>query len=274
MAKRRVGVVGGGNSAVDAARVALRQENVDSVTIFYRRTRQEMPAFEEEIEAALDEGIQLETLVSPARIHCADGRLTALECIRNRLGDLDASGRRKPVPIAGTEKTFPVDTLIVAVGEEPRTGFLAAAGVEIGTKKGVLTDTETLLTTRQGVFAGGDVVTGSNTVVAAIAAGRKAADVIDRYLKGQELQQPARPRVPTVYVEPVEPTAIRADQADRVKPPMASIESRRRSFAEVEDTISEENARREAGRCLRCDLEFTQVKQEETDDLATGRQKA
>jgi NADH-quinone oxidoreductase subunit F len=274
LAKRRVGVVGGGNSAVDAARVALRQRNADSVTIFYRRSRQEMPAFEEEVEAALEEGIRLETLVSPTRIHCTDGRLTALECIRNKLGDLDASGRRKAFSIAGTEKTFPVDTLIVAVGEEPRTDFLAAAGVEIGTKRGVFTDTETLLTTRQGVFAGGDVVTGSNTVVAAIAAGRKAAGVIDRYLKGQELRQPGRPQVPTVYVKPVEPTAIAPDQAGRVEPPMASIESRRRTFAEVENTISEENARREAGRCLRCDLEFTQVTQEETHSLATGRQKA
>jgi len=107
MAQGRVGIIGGGNSALDAARVARRQPGVESVTIFYRRTRHEMPAYDEEIEAALEEGIRLETLVSPVKIHLDDGKLAAVELQRNELGEVDASGRRRPVPKPGTERRRP-----------------------------------------------------------------------------------------------------------------------------------------------------------------------
>ena len=124
-------MIGGGNSAIDAARMALRPEDVESVTIFYRRTREEMPAFEEEIEAAEQEGIELETLVTPGPgPRRRTGRLSGLECIRNELGDADASGRRRPVPIAGTEHVVPLDTLIVAIGEDSGIDAITPAALE------------------------------------------------------------------------------------------------------------------------------------------------
>jgi NADH-quinone oxidoreductase subunit F len=116
LARGRVGVIGGGNSAIDAARVALRQEGVDEVTIFYRRTSEEMPAIPEEVAAAREEGIHLEELVTPVRLHAAGGRLRGVDFIRNRLGDFDASGRRRPEPEPGTELTAELDTLVVAIG--------------------------------------------------------------------------------------------------------------------------------------------------------------
>ncbi len=303
LAKGRVGVVGGGNCAVDAARVAIRQEGVENVIIIYRRTRREMPAFEEEINAAIEEGILLETLISPVKIHAKKamkkapleeeiaaaveegvsikaltsplkirsqaGRLTGIECIRNELGDIDSSGRRRPVPVAGTEHTIALDTLIVAIGEQPDVESLSSAGIEISRRGTLVADPETLRTSRQGVFAGGDVVSGPNTIIEAIADGKRAALMIDRYVKGEELKQPYAPALPRVYVEPTTTGDEESLETPRAKPPMLPIESRRRSFAEVEKSLSVEDATREAGRCLRCDLEFTQPKDEESELSAT-----
>lgn len=267
LAKGHVGVIGGGNSAVDAARVALRQENIESVTIIYRRTRQEMPAFDEEIEAALEEGIRIETLLSPLRIHSAAGRLTGIECIKNELADMDASGRRRPVPISGTEYTLSLDTLIISIGEQPKTDSLTTMGIKTDKRKRVLADPETLLTDRPGVFAGGDVLSGSSTVVNAIAAGKRAAAMIDRYLQGQKLRQPDKVQVPKFYIEPAKTDGLEPDKGKRAEPPNLPVEMRLRSFAEVEGALSEEEARREAGRCLRCDLEFTQPKKDGAESL-------
>ena len=124
MAHGRVGIIGGGNSAMDAARVAIRQPGVESVTVFYRRTQESMPAYKEEIAAGLEEGIVLETLVTPIAVHSKEGRLTGLRFLRNELGDPDASGRRKPVPIKGSEFDVDLDTLIVAISEEPESDGL------------------------------------------------------------------------------------------------------------------------------------------------------
>jgi NADH-quinone oxidoreductase subunit F len=129
LAKGRVGVVGGGNSAIDAARVALRQKGVESVTIFYRRTRQEMPAFVEEIEAALQEGVKLEILEAPTKIKVKGGKLAAVEFVKNQLGERDAGGRRKPVPVKGSEHAVELDTLIVAISEQPDSDKFTAAGL-------------------------------------------------------------------------------------------------------------------------------------------------
>ena len=256
VARGRVGVIGGGNSAIDTARVALRQQGVDSVTILYRRTREEMPAFEPEIQAALREGARLETLVTPIKIHAEEGHITAVELLRNQLGEPDMSGRRRPVPVEGSEFTVELDTLIVAIGEQLQPFELSgSAGVEITSWGTMTVDRDTLATSRDGVFAGGDVVTGPNTVVDAIAAGKKAARVIDRYIHRQELVRPARPRRPSVHVPPAE--AVEAGQA-RADCPTVPVEERRASFVEVERTLAVEEARREAARCLRCDLEFTQ----------------
>ena len=261
LAKGRVGVIGGGNSAIDAARVAVRQPGVRQVIMFYRRTRDEMPAFAEEIEAALQEGIQLETLVSPIGILSESGKLSGIECINNELGPIDETGRRRPVAIPGTQHIVLLDTLIVAISEGSDIDCLTVAGanrVDVDDGKGVVQVTmDTLETNRPGVFAGGDVVTGPNTVVDAIAAGKKVAVMIDRYMRHQPLRQEAQRKTPTVYVEPVKGEEKGAETLTRIETPRLTRESRRKSFAEVEITLSAEDARREASRCLRCDLEFT-----------------
>jgi NADH-quinone oxidoreductase subunit F len=330
LAKGHVGIVGGGNSAVDAARVAIRQKGTESVTLLYRRTYREMPAYAEEVEAALEEGIKLETLVSPVKIRYIEaaeaegvrvetfvspikidaehGRLADIRCIRNRLGQIDSSGRRKPVSIPGTEFTIPLDTLIAAIGERPdprafgearglspghwpgyprrQAGAKAPMGLEV-TKNGTLrVDAETLATNRPGVFAGGDLITGPNTVVDAIAAGKKAAAVIDRYLRGElspghwpgyprreagaNIPAKAGPEVklPKFFIEPAAVSDEESQEAARVEPTTLPVESRRKNFAEVETALSVEAATREARRCLRCDLEFTRPKQNEEAECA------
>ncbi len=273
LARGRVGVIGGGNSAVDAARVALRQNDVEQVTIFYRRTLHEMPAFAEEVEAALQEGVTIEPLATPVRILTKRGKVTGIECVKNSLGELDASGRHRPVPIPGSEYDVPLDTLIVAISEGSDTDCVAVAGanrVETTASGTVKADRDTLATNRPGVFAGGDVVTGPNTVVDAIAAGKRAAVVIDRYLRGEPLAQPAMPRLPRIFVAP--PGSGQAESApqERVPTPRLAISARRRSFAEVEVALSAEDAAREARRCLRCDLAFTEQAHDDARDLATA----
>ena len=255
LARGRVGIVGGGNSAVDAARVAVRQHGVESVTIFYRRTRAEMPAYQEEIEAALAEGAILTPLVAPVEILSRDGRVSAVRLIANRLGDLDASGRPRPVPVPGSEHVVELDTLIAAIGEQPEADGLSDLAL---TRRGLLmTHPDTSATSRRGVFAGGDLATGPNTVVDAIAAGKKAAGAIADHLAGRARGPAPRVKLPTTYVEPVEVEEQEGEPIRRVEPPQLPAERRVGSFAEVELCISESRARAEARRCLRCDLDFT-----------------
>jgi NADH-quinone oxidoreductase subunit F len=287
LAHGHVGIVGGGNSAVDAARVALRQKRVTGVTLLYRRTRDEMPAYEEEVEAALEEGVTIETLVSPVKIHVRqeeieaalregveletlvspvrifsrEGRMVGIQCVRNRLGELDASGRRKPVPVPGTEFVLQLDTLIVAIGERAQSECLAGMGIETDKAGRVKIDPKTLATSIKGVFAGGDLVTGPNTVIDAIAAGKKVARIIDRYLRGETLAEPARAKLPTVFLEPAVVSEEELESAARAVPPLLPVKGRRKNFNEVERSLSEEQARAEARRCLRCDLAFTQASQ-------------
>jgi NADH-quinone oxidoreductase subunit F len=274
LAQGRVGVIGGGNSAIDAARMALRQKDVESVTILYRRTREEMPAFGEEIEAAAQEGINIQTLVTPTRVVAKDGGLLGLECVRNELGDIDSSGRRRPVPINGTEHIIELDTLVVAIGEDSGIDAIEPARlsqIETTRANTVKVDPATLLTNHPGVFAAGDVVTGPNTVVDAIAAGKKAAVMIDRFVRNVELVQSAEPCLPKVYIEPVTVDAGEVQSIDRVETPRAPAEWRKRNFAEVEVSLSIDEATQEACRCLRCDLEFTKPKDVEVEikDKAT-----
>jgi NADH-quinone oxidoreductase subunit F len=260
LAKGRVAVIGGGNSAIDAARTAIRQRDVESVTILYRRTRNEMPAFAEEVEAAIEEGIGLETLVAPTRIGTTNGVFSHLECERNTLGNADASGRRVPVPVAGSGFRMELDTLIVAISEDSGVDAITPARggrIEITDRNTVMIDQETMQTSRYGVFAAGDVVTGPNTIVDAIAAGTRAAGMIELFLRGLPLDMPSRRSVPSIYVEPPPGSQAKEAGAARVETPRASVAWRRRNFAEVEVTLSPDEARREAGRCLRCDLEFT-----------------
>ena len=265
LARGHVGVIGGGNSAIDAARIALRQDAVDRVTIIYRRTRDEMPAFPDEIEAAIEEGVILETLLSPTNVLSRGGRVSALECVKNELGTRDASGRRRPVPIQDSEHTVQLDTLVVAIGEQPDIDDLfreEASGLK-STKWGTLDSVpETLATGRPGVFAGGDVVTGPNTVVDAIAAGKKAAVSIVQFLSGEELRPAVSGSLPTVYVEPAAaPEGHKS--SSRPREAKAPLRERTSGFAEVERALTADAARSEAGRCLRCDLDFTQPAHEE-----------
>lgn len=255
LARGRVGVIGGGNSAIDAARIALRQEGVEQVTVIYRRTREEMPAFADEIDAAIDEGVVLQNLLSPVSIKTDGGALVGLECIRNELGAPDESGRRRPVPVAGSEHVLPLDTLIVAVGEKPDIAGVCESGVDATSWGSIAVDPRTLTTRRKGLFAGGDVVTGPNTVVDAIAAGKRAAVMIDRTLEGVELRQPAQDAVSIRSVDPV-PAGVGVASGTRVRVPHVLAAERRATFAEVERVVTEESARREASRCLRCDLDL------------------
>ncbi|MEN6663893.1 MAG: NADH-ubiquinone oxidoreductase-F iron-sulfur binding region domain-containing protein [Phycisphaerae bacterium] len=256
MAKGRVAVVGGGNSAMDAARVALRQQGVTRVTVLYRRTRGEMPAYPDEVEAGLVEGVELEELVAPLELHVKDGRLTGARFQRNKLGPRDATGRQKPVPIPGEEFDLEVDTLIVAISEEPESQGLE--GLEKTSSGTLKTNPESFTTARAGVFAGGDVVTGPATVVGAVGAGRNAAMMIDRYVHGKAPRVLPKAVLPCVYVPPAEGVDDNELTPCRCTAPERPVAERVRSFAEVEMSISEHEAVCEARRCLRCDLDFTQ----------------
>jgi NADH-quinone oxidoreductase subunit F len=274
LAKGRVAVIGGGNSAIDAARTAVRQRDVESVTILYRRTRNEMPAFAEEIEAAIEEGVSLETLVTPIGIKTTSGVFSHLECARNTLGAPDDSGRRRPVPLEGSEFTLELDTLIVAISEDSGVDAITPArsgGIETTKWNTVKVDPTTLKASRPGVFAAGDVVTGPNTIVEAIAAGKRAAAMIERHLRGLPLEIQAESCLPTEFIEPARLETEGSPTVDRIETPRASVEWRRRNFAEVEVTMSPDEARREAGRCLRCDLEFTRRDDDEEQLSAEAR---
>jgi len=255
LAHGRVGVIGGGNSALDAARVAVRQEGVDEVTIFYRRTRGEMPAYPEEIEAALEEGIRLEALVAPVAVLAEGGRLTGVRFQRNQLGDKDESGRARPVPIPGSEFNAGLDTLIVAISEEPEGELLD--GLRRKPWGGLVINPESQLASQDGVFGGGDVVTGPSTVIAAVAAGKNAALMIDRYLQGKQLRLLPSVPLPAAYIPPFS-TEEEGEAAERSHSPQLPAAARRRNFREVDLCLSEDRALCEARRCLRCDIEFTQ----------------
>ncbi len=259
LARGKVGVIGGGNSAIDAARVALRQKQVEQVTVFYRRTRAEMPAYEEEIEAGLEEGLVIEELVSPLSVSVKSGQLECFRLQRNKLGEPDESGRRRPVPIEGSELDVSLDTLIVAISEQPEeTGLEKLRRTRWGT---VEINMESHLTDRPGVFAGGDVVSGPSTVVEAIAAGKNAAKMIDRYLRKKAMRVLPKVVLPTTYIAPVEDDLNEDETAEptRVIAPRTQVSERTGCFAEVELPLEEREALCEARRCLRCDLDFTQA---------------
>jgi len=267
LAKGRVGVIGGGDSAIDAARVSLRQEGVESVTVLYRRTRQEMPALSHEVDAAVEEGIRLETLMTPVRIISEKGKIAGVEFIKNKLGDVDESGRRKPIPIEGSNEIFNFDTLIITIGDTPDVGYISYMGIETNKWGSLVVNEDTLTTNRMGVFAGGDVVTGPNTVVDAIAAGKRAAIMIDRYINGQDLNQPMKRQFPKDYIPPIVSDTETYMEAQRIKLPVIPVKQRVTTLDEVEMTLVESDARNEAMRCLRCDLDFTYKLQERVKEI-------
>ncbi len=246
----RVSVVGGGNAAIDAARTASRL-GAREVTIVYRRSRAEMPASVGEVEEALREGVEIQFLATPTRITKADGHLK-VECIRMKLGKADASGRPRPEPVPGTEFDIDADTVIIAVGEAP--DIPAQFGLKKADGKAIWVDPETLMTSKEGVFAGGDVVNGPASIIESIAAGRRAAISMDRYLGGKgeidEVLAPSEKEVRPLDADEL-PEESRVPQAAAM-----SLAKRLFSFNMPERGYAKEEAVKEAKRCLKCDANW------------------
>ena len=180
---RRVATFGGGNVAMDSARTALRLGAEESI-IVYRRSEEELPARAEEVEHAKEEGIQFHLLTNPVRFLGEDGYLKAVECIRMELGEPDESGRRRPIPIDGSEFTMEIDTAVIAIGNGPHPLIpQTTEGLDLDRRGNIVADLETGETSKEGVFAGGDIVTGAATVIEAMGAGKRAAAAIDRYVR-------------------------------------------------------------------------------------------
>jgi heterodisulfide reductase subunit A len=248
---QQVLMVGGGNACIDPARVALRL-GAESVTVQYRRSRAEMPAHDWEVDAAIDEGVRFQFLKVPTRFIGIDGRVVAAESISMRLGEPDESGRRRPVPIPGSEELVPADHVVIAIGLRPST---APFGAELALRPGgtLDVDDQTLQTSQPWVFAGGDVVSGPASLVDAVAHGKRAASHIRRFLEGET----ASSDVPLSALPEVERDAVirRAGSPRRhepVAPPVMAPRERSRTFAEAEGPLSEAQARDNASRCLDC----------------------
>jgi len=247
---QKVAVIGGGNVAVDVARCAVRL-GAGSVNILYRRSRAEMPAWEEEILAAESEGVEFTYLAAPQEVLVEDGRVVGLRCIRMELGEPDSSGRRRPVPIPGSEYDIEIDHLIPAIGQRPDLCAVEnITGVNFSRWGTIETDAISYATGRQGVFAGGDVQTGPWVAIGAVAAGREAAESIVRYLDGKDLlagREPAANENPSYRPIPKQAPVI-----PRIK--MAELDAGRRktNFKEVTLGYDAEVGTAEAGRCLNC----------------------
>jgi NADPH-dependent glutamate synthase beta subunit-like oxidoreductase len=250
----KVAVIGGGNSAIDAARCAARLGA--DVTILYRRERKDMPAAVEEIVAAEDEGIKIEYLVAPVKIVEKGGKVSGIACQRCKLGEFDRSGRKKPVPIEGSDFTLGVDAIIAAIGQVPDMSFVPKeSGVAVNKWDTFdLAKGSQSMTTNPKFYAGGDAVTGPDTVIGAIQAGHQAADDIDdaiRKANGEPAYEaPAEEKI-------VIPFILDEDnpEAPQTKMPELHGAERKKSFIEVELGFTVEDAVKEATRCLRCDAE-------------------
>jgi heterodisulfide reductase subunit A-like polyferredoxin len=247
---KTVVLFGGGNACLDPSRIALRS-NAKKVIVLYRRSRAEMPAFPAEVAAAEEEGVELCFLTNPTQFISENGKLKEVVCQKMKLGEPDASGRRKPVPIKGSEYKIQADMAIVAIGNAPTTSYFKQE-LELNHDGTVKADPETLQTSLPYVFAGGDAVLGPSSIVQAMGQGRRAAYHIDRLLQGLPLETP--------YGDPLE-VSDKKDILDRtrnweavapVSLPERSPHERIQDFETYEAALSEENARMEANRCLNC----------------------
>jgi NADH-quinone oxidoreductase subunit F len=241
-----VAVIGGGNTAIDAARVAVRM-GAKEVHILYRRAIEDMPADKREIKEAVDEGVIIHELVAPVEFIGVD-RVTQVKCLRMELSGFDSNGRKKPCEIIGSEFMFDVNYVIPAVSQYSDLPFVKKEEVEV-TKWGTfVVDNETMMTTMTGVFAGGDVVRGSNQVITAIADGKKAACSIDKYLGGKgELNKGEPIEIPQITDD------SELEEHERFAMQYADTESRKHNFEEVSKGFHRLNAIAESMRCLRCD---------------------
>jgi len=253
---KKVVVVGGGNVAIDAARVALRL-GAAGVKIVYRRTREEMPALSEEIVDAEKEGVDFDFLVKPTGIGGGEGLATHLQCLRNALSEPDGSGRRRPVAVENSDFKLDAQLFIFATGQQPDLAYLGyeTKNHGIGVSGGrIVVDSLTMETSVPGVYAGGDAVTGPATVIKAVAAGKRAAAAIDELLRGRApspgLAYPVK-RSPGVLL--LAPAGDRA-RASLIDGHALYIEERKNTFAEALRAIGNEEALAEAARCLRCDM--------------------
>ncbi len=251
---KKVAVVGGGNSAIDAARVAIRK-GAQEVHIVYRREKVDMPAEAEEIAAAEEEGIKLHVLAAPVKVIGKDGKVAAIECSRMALGDFDKSGRRSPKPIQGSEFTIEVDMLIEAIGQRPDTSSMKLGAAKIGKGGRLVADKRTLATEQKGVFVGGDAFTGPWTVIEAIASGQRAASSIKRYLNGKDLGPRVDRQDPeTIDYNHIPPTDEETSERSRVKLSEIPLPERKSSFKECIVNYNAKQAKEECSRCLRCDI--------------------
>jgi len=226
----------------------------ETVHVVYRRSQDEMPAAREEIEEAIHEGVQLTYLTSPVEILGQDGKVAALKCIRNELGEADASGRRSPTPVPGSEFVLDIDMLIAAIGQAPES-FLLADELKVAERGNriAVKDPNTLATTLRGVFAGGDAVTGPATAIKAIAAGKRAAVTMDLYLRGEPLPTTGAPKAHETVILP-RPIIDKTQTFARSKKLSIPVNQRLKGFQEVDLVLSEGVATQEALRCLHCYL--------------------
>jgi formate dehydrogenase beta subunit len=257
MLGKKIAVVGGGNVAIDCVRSALRLGFTD-VNLVYRRTIKEMPADAVEIKDAQDEGVKFHFLCNPTKLIAdAAGNLTGMELLRMELGEPDASGRRRPVPVAGSEFTIDTDVVIPAIGQQPGFDFLTPEdGLEVTRWSTMVADGYTGATKLEGVFAGGDCVTGAATLIEAVAAGNRAALFIDRFVRGELLRLD-----PSQHMERLLAKVRTYDAKEKIELPRGlprqgfrhlPIPYRIKNFEEVEYVMTPEAANTEASRCLRC----------------------
>ena len=244
---RKVAVIGGGNAAIDSARTALRMGS--EVTVIYRRERKDMPAIRQETDAAEEEGARFQFLATPHRIvGTEDGGVKAIEVVKTQLGEFDSSGRRRPVPTQEIRR-LECDTVILAVGETVDMDFVRASGLRIKEDNTLEVDRYTLETSRSKFYAGGDLITGASNVSNAMGYGKKAARNIDLRLMGEWRWDRIAPQIAYGQTPPAE-----SAESKRHMPAELPAAERRESFEETMLALSEEEAREEAGRCLRCDI--------------------
>jgi formate dehydrogenase major subunit len=252
--KGRVVVVGGGNTAIDAARTSIRL-GADKVILLYRRTRREMPANSIEIDAAEHEGVEMQFLAAPVRVNVEAGRMASIECIKMELGEPDSSVRRRPVPVKGSEYSLTCDWVISAIGQEANLDGVEGDGaIKITKWKTIDARSGTFDTSRPGVFAGGDVVTGPADAIDAIAAGRKAARAIDKYIQ-TGIVEPLLPRFESrrdAFHKLTPEDVPQIQHSDRHHPDELPVIERILGFHEVEHAYNDGTARVEALRCAEC----------------------
>jgi len=249
---KRVAVIGGGNTAIDAARSSIRL-GAEKVYLIYRRIKEEMPGIPDEIKQAEEEGVRILYLITPVEIIGENGRVSQLRCAPLTLGERDVHGRRKPLSIPASSFSLEIDTVIVAIGQTPELSFLEQdSSLRVNRSKTLAIDSDTYATSAEGIFVAGDVVSGPTTVIEAIAGAKKAAISIDRYLKGELLKKNEGEEKVIISSEKVLKEKGFTERRERKKTSFISLETRRSTFGEVEKTFTKEEAIEEARRCLAC----------------------